>query len=297
VGNTKIAPFWDAIDAVLIINLVHRTDRWNRLYKRLEEIGVADKVHRIDAVLGKNLKGYLERPWFRNHTPERVSSLKAGSAGCCLSQKKVIRYAKDHGFKRILMLEDDAMFRDDLNGRQGEMLADVMKDDSAWDMIYLGYYQRHNKHFVARREEVDGKPFELWRIRGPLLNHAIVLNCSIFDAWLEKLPDEENIWPWMTYWGSIDAWVQNKFGRQRKVKIWGTTPRLVVQTPNIKSDIVGRELSVAESEGTHRSITEIPLDEKAFARCINLSPGEHIYQFLKRSGRVIRAYLFGYRKS
>lgn len=295
--NAKVSPFWDEIDAILIINLAHRTDRWEQLYGTLEDIGVAGKVHRIDAVLGKTLKGFMDKPWFRDHTPDRVSSLKAGSAGCCLSQKNVIQYAKDHGFRRILMLEDDAMFRDDLKGRQGAMIADIMQDDSAWDMIYLGYYQRHNKHYVAKHEIIDGETFELWRIRGPLLNHAIVLNCSIFDAWLDKLPDEENIWPWMTYWGSIDAWVQNKFGRQRRIRIWGTTPRLVVQTPNIKSDIVGRELSVEESEGTHRTVTETPLSKEAFERCINLSPGEHIYQFLKRSGRVIRARLFGYKKT
>jgi GR25 family glycosyltransferase involved in LPS biosynthesis len=294
--GSNVAPFWDGIDAVLIINLAHRKDRWDRLYKTLEEIGVADKVHRIDAVLGKNLTGYLQRPWFRDHTPERVSIMKAGAAGCCLSQKKVMAYAKEKGFKRILMLEDDAFFKDDLTGRQGEMIAEIMRQDDAWDMVYLGYYQRKNKHFVAKREEIDGNPFELWRIRGPLYNHAIVMNDKVVDAWLKALPDEKNIWPWMTYWGSIDAWVQNKFGRDSNVKIWAPNPHLVGQKSSF-SDILGREMSEEESAGTHRELTFVPLEQEAFERTLDRQPSEIMHQALKRSLRVFRAWLFGYKKT
>lgn len=295
--GSNVSAFWDQIDAILIINLAHRTDRWERIYSYLEKIGVADKVHRIDAVDGKILRGYNKRPWFRNQTPEHVARMKAGSAGCCQSQKKVVAYAKEKGFQRILMLEDDAEFRDDLKGRAGEILAELIQDTDAWDMIYLGYYQRLNKYFVAKSEEIDGKPFELCRIRGPLLTHAIVLNCRMFDAWLDQLPGEDNIWPWMTYWGSIDSWIYNKFGRNAGVKIWGTTPRLAIQSPHVHSDIVGRALTVEESEGTHRTTQLIPLDLPAFERSINLRPHEILYQTFKRSSRVCRAFLFGYKKT
>ena len=195
------------------------------------------------------------------------------------------------------MLEDDALFRNDLKGRQGDLIAEVLRQDDAWDMFYLGYYQRLNKHYVAKSEEIDEKPFELWRIRGPLLNHAIVIGPRVIDAWLEQLPTEKNIWLWISYWGSIDAWVYNKFGRDSKIKIWGTTPRLVVQTPEILSDIMDRELTIEESEGTHRTVTLIPLDEISFERSVRLRFGETIHQVLKRSARVMRTFLFGHRKT
>ncbi len=294
--NSKTAPFWDEIDAILIINLSHRTDRWEQLHGKLESMGVADKVHRIDAVDGKTLKGYKQRPWFRDPTPENVSTMKAGSAGCCLSQKKVMAYAKEKGFKRILMLEDDAFFKNGLKGRQGDMIAEILRQDGACDMLYLGYYQRKNKHYVAKQEEIDGELFELWRIRGPLYNHAIVMNDKVVNAWLEALPDEKNIWPWMTYWGSIDAWVQNKFGRDSEVRIWATNPHLVVQKSSY-SDILGREMSEEESAGTHRDLTFVPLEKEAFERTLDRQSPERTHQALKRSLRVFRAWLFGYKKT
>jgi hypothetical protein len=113
---------------------------------------------------------------------------------------------------------------------------------------------------------------------------------------LEQLPDEKNIWPWMTYWGSIDAWVQNKFGRNSKIKIWGPMPHLVVQKSSY-SDILGREMTESESAGTHRELTLVPMEEEAFQRTINRQLPEVIHQTLKRNMRVFRAWLFGYTKT
>ncbi len=293
----KSEQFWDKIDAILIINLAHRTDRFNRLYDFLKGIGVESKVHRIDAVDGKTLNGYKQHPWFTSRTPKNVAQMKAGSAGCCMSHRKTIAYAKQHHFKNILILEDDAIFRNDLKGRQGEMIAEVMSQDSEWDMIYLGFYQRLNKHYVAKQELIDGKFFDLWRIRGPLFMHAIVMNYKIFDVLLDELPSEKKIWSWMTYWGSIDSWIYNKFGRNSLIKIWGTNPNLVVQTANDYSDICGRSLSVEESEGTHRTVKMIPLNYDEFIRSMDLTIYETCYQFFKRGGRIVRTWMFGYKKT
>lgn len=240
-GTTSNKAFWSQIDAILVVNLAHRTDRWEKLIDKLASIGVAEKVHRIDAIMGWTLPGYLEHPWFRGRTPERVARMKAGSAGCCLSHRKAIAFARDQGYRHVLLLEDDALFNNDLTGREGELIAEILADDSQWDMFYLGFYQRMNKHHVAREETIDGHPFQLMRIRGPLMFHATVINQQIYDRLLEGLPTVDNIWSWMTYWGSIDAWIQNRFGRNRINRIWGTQPRLVVQQANY-SDICGQVL-------------------------------------------------------
>ena len=288
--------FWNQIEAILIINMKQRTDRWAGLHKTLAEIGVEDKVIRIEAIDGKILPGYLQKPWFGKRTSPKVASMKAGSAGCTLSHRKAIAYAKMKGFKRILLLEDDALFTNDLNGREGEMIADVISDLSCWDMFYLGFYQRLNKHYVAKSETIDNNKFELWRIRGPLLAHAIVINASIYDKLLEGFPQEKNIWPWITYWGVNDSWIYNKFGRDAKIKIWATMPKLVMQLAGY-SDICGRKLTIEESEGRHRTSKLISLDKKQFEHSIDLSLGEQIYQKLKRTSRLIRVRLFGYKKT
>ena len=81
--------------------------------------------------------------------------------------------------------------------------------------------------------------------------HATVIHSRIFDRLLEGLSTENNIWHWMTYWGSIDSWITNSFGRNPSIRIAECRPNLVVQKANY-SDICGRVLSVEESEGTHK---------------------------------------------
>lgn len=294
--TTTSSTFWEQVDAILVINLAHRTDRWEKLYTKLAGIGVADKVHRIDAIYGRSLPGYLERPWFSRRTPEAVARMKAGSAGCCLSHRKAIEFARDRGFRHILLLEDDALFNNDLTGREGELIAEVLADDQLWDMFYLGFYQRLNKHHVAHEETIDGHTFKLMRIRGPLMFHATMINQRIYDRLLDELPSTDNIWSWMTYWGSIDAWIQNRFGRDRTIRIWGTQPRLVVQEANY-SDICEYVLSVEESEGTHFKSIMIPLGADAFERCLDLSTLEKAHQVLKRGNRWLRARLLGHKKT
>lgn len=287
--------FWDQIDAILVVNLAHRTDRWQRLQDTLAGIGVADKLHRIDAIDGKTLPGFAQAPWFTDRTPEHVVRMRAGTAGCCLSHRKAISYAQEQGFARVLLMEDDARFLNDLNGREGELIGRVLADDQAWDMFYLGFYQKLCKHSVMLHEVIDGEPFELWRIRGPLMFHATVLNRRIYDRLLHGLPEPRGIWSWMSYWGSMDSWIQNRFGRDRAVRIWASMPKLVVQHANY-SDICGRVLTTEESEGSHFDMKLVPLELDAFERSLDRTALEAVQQTAKRSVRRLRARLRGYRK-
>jgi len=78
------------VDAVLYINLAHRTDRKEHLLNELHKWGIeTSKIHRIDAV---------------QRTP--------GALGCGLSHILALRYAMSHPeWKTILILEDDFTFR------------------------------------------------------------------------------------------------------------------------------------------------------------------------------------------
>ncbi|MEM9348002.1 MAG: glycosyltransferase family 25 protein [Planctomycetota bacterium] len=291
-----LSPFWQQIDAAMVVNLAHRTDRWERIHGILSKHLPEDRIVRVDAIKGVDLPGYKQTPWFRDHTPEKVSIVKAGAAGCCLSHRKAIEMARHAGYRRILLLEDDADFQNEVDGLEGDAVAGVLQDESSWDMLYLGYYQKYNKHYVAKRIEIDGKPFELRRIRGPLMLHAAVIHERIFDSMLAGLPDPDNPWPWMAYWGSIDAWIQNRFGRDPGVRIWATEPKLVMQVVTW-SDICGRMLTEEESQGTHRPVEVTPLDERAFERSIPLSLGERCYQRYKYGTRQLKARLFGHKKT
>jgi glycosyl transferase, family 25 len=294
VSNDK--SFWEQIDAILVINLPHRSDRWTQLLDELESIGVAHKAVRIDAIDGKKLSGYEQKPWFRKRTPDPVARMKAGSAGCCLSHRKAIKLAKERGYKKILLMEDDADFKGPLKDEMGDFLGRFIQDESRWDMLYLGFYMKKCPYAMESTAMIQQNQYNIWRIRGPLMFHATVINSRIFDHLLEGLPRENNIWPWMTYWGSIDSWITNSFGRNPKIKIAGCRPNLVVQKANY-SDICGRVLSIEESEGTHKPTELIPLKLGDLKKAIRLSFLEKIHQTIKRSCRVLKAYLFGYSKT
>lgn len=288
--------FWERVEAILVINMDHRTDRWEALMKILREVGVEHKVVRIQGIRGTDLGGYKKRPWFSHRTPECVARMKAGMAGCTLSHRRAIEHARSAGLEHFLVLEDDARFDNLLLGREGEMIGEVIAKPDEWDLFYLGFYQRLNLYHTICHERIGDREFQIRRMRGPLLTHAFLVNSSAYDLLLDQLPTEANVWEWMAYWGSIDSWIYNHFGRSRKVKVWGTMPRLVTQAADF-SDICGRIQSTEESRGEHRRSTEIEKDEQAFERALDLGAGERIYHTLKRGGRQWRARCFGFTKS
>ena len=85
------------IDAILYINLEHRTDRNIHILNELHKICTDDsKIHRIDAVKNDN-----------------------GALGCGLSHIKALEYALkqsiNNDWKTILIVEDDFTFKCDSN--------------------------------------------------------------------------------------------------------------------------------------------------------------------------------------
>jgi glycosyl transferase family 25 len=85
------------IDAILYINLEHRTDRNIHILNELHKICTDDsKIHRIDAIKNDN-----------------------GALGCGLSHIKALEYALKHSinndWKTILIVEDDFTFKYDSN--------------------------------------------------------------------------------------------------------------------------------------------------------------------------------------
>jgi len=84
--DNKIESFTEnVINKVIYINLDHRTDRRNEIESELEEKGLSF---------------------------ERFSAIKdvSGAIGCCKSHLAVLKKARDHGYKNVLVLEDDFKF-------------------------------------------------------------------------------------------------------------------------------------------------------------------------------------------
>ncbi len=109
-------------DAIIYINLDHRTDRNEALLKELERLQVAkEKIHRISA----------------HYEPLN------GHKGCALSHAKASQYAIDQKFKNALILEDD--FVSLLSSQEIEKIIDPSFNALGmdWDVFLMGGTVQH----------------------------------------------------------------------------------------------------------------------------------------------------------
>jgi glycosyl transferase, family 25 len=110
-GNTTQAVGLDL--PVIVINLPHRTDRWEALSSRMSGIGL-DKLVRAQAVEGARLPvsqivALLRAPAIDiDQAPRSHLTLTRPAIGCSLSHLAVWRWVIENDVTRVLVFEDDA---------------------------------------------------------------------------------------------------------------------------------------------------------------------------------------------
>ena len=233
-------PFWNAIDAVIVVNLDHRTDRWARIRDHLTDIAPAEKIHRLPAVRGTDLPGYGHARWFRRN---RRTTTWAGRAGCILSHRNALRLALHSRWRRILIMEDDALLSAEINATTGSRLAGFLSAPTRHPgFCYLGYTSPRGP---SRRIGDLDHTHSLYAVRGCSATHAYVVDASIFQPLLNLLPDtDEAVWEWMARHTAIDRWYS--LIACRLTLVAAVSPHLAIQETS-HSDITDREASYAES--------------------------------------------------
>lgn len=199
---------WAHIDAVLVINLDTRTDRWDAFQNKLGPIFPSEKLHRLAAVRGTELPGYGDPPWFAESTGARASSW-AGVAGCVLSHRRAMEAVLQNGWKRVLICEDD------IEMSSADILPDISAmlrctPDNAY--LYLGYHSAAPRGRLLERTTHG----ELWRVEGVLACHSYIVSDEVCRRLLPHLPDERNVWAWVARYRAIDNfcrdWMQSLAG-------------------------------------------------------------------------------------
>ena len=110
-------------DAILYINLHHRSDRKELLLEQLKTVSVDQrKLYRIEGVLDREL----------------------GVLGCLKSHIKAIEFAKEQRFENALILEDDCYFKFSPE-HIDNMLEHMLKVLNQWDVILLGSHIRRHQ--------------------------------------------------------------------------------------------------------------------------------------------------------
>ncbi|HTJ78612.1 MAG TPA: glycosyltransferase family 25 protein [Rariglobus sp.] len=237
--NTSGHGFWDCLDAVLVINLDHRTDRWNELRSHLAGIVPEEKLHRIPAVLGRTLPGYERSRWFRR---TKRASTWGGRAGCLLSHRNALRLAREHGWRRVLILEDDARLSLPLDGEAGRDLAAFIESNGS---VYGAFFLGFTTPKTPVRRLLDLKSGSaLFQIGGCSTTHAYVADASLYEPLLARFPsDDSQVWAWLARHVAIDRWYSLHL--DRLTRIAALSPQAVIQGASL-SDITGREADYHE---------------------------------------------------
>lgn len=272
---------WEKIDAVLIINLDESTQRWKTLIERLNGMVPLEKVHRISAVCGINLPGYLAPPWFSTRTGNHAR-VRAGAAGCALSHARALQYALKHSdWNTVLVLEDDAVLRESKWESLGSQLAEFMETNQTWEIIYLGYSE-------SPKWAGETPWFNIFHCSGVPGTFSMLLHRRAWEKLILGLPKEENVWCWLAQYRAIDYWLKNWITPFSPV--YYITPSLVEHPDGVISDITGKATLLP------LRTPALQITEKEWKKKYGLSKLVWLYVCLQwyRVCRCSRTYLLGF---
>ncbi|RME35549.1 MAG: glycosyltransferase family 25 protein [Gammaproteobacteria bacterium] len=217
-------------DGILVINLAERTDRWAYVQEELRPHVPEGSLLRIDAVKGTRIAGYGRPPLFRGR---RRDTTWAGRAGCLLSHRKAIEHALEQDWKRVLILEDDVRIAADLPLVVPELARTLNRQH--WGACYLGFTDPVGpyRHIASLHEGRD-----LYELFGCSTTHAYLLTRAACRILVHALPDEQEVWDWLTRHRAIDRWYARTLSRW--FRVLAVSPSLINQRQG-PSDITGRD--------------------------------------------------------
>jgi hypothetical protein len=157
-AQAELAGPFHFFDAIYCINLDRQTDRWERMRRRFQKLGIERKVRRLAAV---------ETPLIHH-------------IGCALSHRRIIAEARQQQLKSVLVFEDDVRFSPDAADVLTRSLRELEGRD--WQLLYLGGYRSENSLQIPGCQH----------LQIPTLitcTHAIAYHHTVYDAILNAVPD------------------------------------------------------------------------------------------------------------
>lgn len=242
---TGVKSFWDTVDSVYVINLDGQQAKWEQF---LADSPVPlEKLHRVSGVVGAELPGYLDEPWFTERTGERARKW-AGAAGCLMAHRKVLELARERGDRLFAVLEDDALFSASPDTER--LLARWMTDARMRrGLLYLGF---HKMPLAGRRILTEGGS-ELWELPGVLTTHAYALSGEAAAVLLDEWPQGADVWEWLARYRAVDTWFREYLTARTWIRVYGVLPRWATQRPGVS------DVSNERSEGTRPEKREKPI--------------------------------------
>ncbi|MDO5472894.1 MAG: glycosyltransferase family 25 protein [Akkermansia sp.] len=221
---------FDGVDGILVINMDSRPERYAHFMSTVGKYLPIEKVERFSAVPGRELKSYGKEPWFTEVTGER-SVFWGGTGGCALSHRNAIAYARDKGWKNVLIFEDDVLVEPSEEGFLA--VAKALKTLRGAYMFYLGYNRPSPFGYPYRRHGSA----EVWKTDGVIAAHAYIVSSELYDDMLADLPkNDDDVWEWLSRYRAIDVYYRDFVAYWLGVNIYVLSPILFAQKDGL-SDI------------------------------------------------------------
>ncbi len=138
----------DYFDKIFVINLDRRPDRKANLLQKLYELNIeAAFIEAVDGYTDENINEFNRYNSIPYTHPDahpleikhqRKMIMSPGAWGVLKSYHKVIALAKEKGYRRILVFEDDIIFIEDFHARFANFIRSIGSD---WKIICLGASQ------------------------------------------------------------------------------------------------------------------------------------------------------------
>ena len=206
-------------DKIFIINLDHRTDRWEQCLHELNKYEISN-YERFSAIK-PNLKDLPKNYYDRLEVPTREESYKIGALGCKLSHYEIIKISKQRNYKQILILEDDFVFQNNFISNLNNSLKELTFD---WHMLYLG------GNNVKKPENIENCTY-IHKSIETLTTHAYAMSNKIFDLCLKMMLESGC---------EIDVFYKKL---QKKFKIYCIYPSIIKQRESESDIFIGQKMN------------------------------------------------------
>jgi len=204
-------------DRIYWLNTKARRDRAANMEARLKEYSNTERFEAIAGGTEIALKIIKKDGLFAPQNRRRILNL--GEIGCFISHREIWKHAKEKGYSKVLILEDDAEINENANTVFSQAIESLPE---TWDMLYLG--QRNYDNLKNSREKdgdlaaltghVTGNLYEAKRC---WLTHAYAINIKAVDYLLENTKQID--WP-------IDGVLADV---QKDLNVYAFYPSLIVQ--------------------------------------------------------------------
>jgi GR25 family glycosyltransferase involved in LPS biosynthesis len=230
--------FRHLVDKVFVINLKHRTDRWQQVQEQLQRYNIQN-VERFDAVCPTSsdmVQSLMQEFGLQqqhidyfyqdavNYTPHNLDKYVFGTVGCLCSHLSIIRLAKERKYHNIVILEDDFLLS--YSNWMDIFYQGIQELPNDWHMLYLG---GRNVQPLQSIPNAQAQARYVGRCTNTVTTVGYMMNHRCFDAVLNQTGSKTNI--------TMDVYYGSHI--QRNYNCYALKPYIIRQRPD-KSDIIHR---------------------------------------------------------